>query len=196
MKKVLALIGALAVSSFGAHAATMTFEPLAQAGTSFQAVGSSYSEAGFTVTSASANGMYSAQTGNVGGYFGSTSLFENSFSGAVTLTESGGSAFALNSIDLAPVATFWPAGATVTFSGALNGGGTVSQSFTLDNTYIFQTFFFTGFSNLLSVSWTQDFPYHQFDNIVLNSAAVPEPGALALVALALVGMAALRRKQG
>jgi PEP-CTERM motif len=189
------LIGALALSAFSAQAATVvTFESLAQPGIDFQSVGTSYSEAGFTFASGNILGFVAAETGNTDSFFGSTALFENAPNAITTLTESGGAAFTLDSIDLAPALTAFPADATITFSGALSGGGTVSQSFTLNNSYLFQTFFFSGFTNLLSVSWSQNYAFHQFDNVVLNST-VPEPGALALVALGLVGMAGLRRKR-
>jgi len=82
----------------------------------------------------------------------------------------------------------------VTFVGTIFGGGTVSQTFTFDGApLVQQTFNFTGFTNLEKVEWMQDFPYHQFDNIVVS--AIPEPTTGLMVGLSLLGAAALRRRK-
>jgi hypothetical protein len=66
--------------------------------------------------------------------------------------------FSLLSIDLARNFDFDPA-PTVMFTRTLAGGGTVSETFTVTTPAgfpgAFQTFQFTGFSNLSSVSWDQ-----------------------------------------
>ena len=69
---------------------------------------------------------------------------------------------------------------SVTFTGTITGGGTVSQAFTTDAVLsTLETFNFTNFTNLVSVDWIQGLPFHQFDNInvtpTANSTAVPEP---------------------
>jgi hypothetical protein len=73
----------------------------------------------------------------------------------------------------------------VTFIGDLFGGGTVSNSFTLDGLFGSQTFVFSGFGSVTKMSWGQDPQFvgqtHQFDNIVAsanNGTAVPEPASL------------------
>jgi hypothetical protein len=86
---------------------------------------------------------------------------------------------------------------TVIFTGTLVGGGTVSETFSVTAVpppFEFQTFDFTGFTGLTSVSWVQDFAsqgLHQFGNVHL-STAVPEPCTLALLAIAIPLVAACR----
>ena len=57
----------------------------------------------------------------------------------------------------------------------------MTQSFTTDSLSTLETFTFnSGFTNLTQVTWSQDYPFHQFDNI--NVTAVPwETDALPVV---------------
>lgn len=178
------------------HATVIDFEALASSGGNVNR-GSSYTEDGFTLTT---NALFEFEsTGSASSVFtGSTALLNNFTNGQTVLTENGGNPFTLNSIDLAELkSNVVP---TVVFTGNLNGGGTVTQSFTLDGiAFGAETFFFApGFTNLLSVSWIQANPFHQFDNIVVNgtnSVSVPEPGALAIFGLGLLGLGAVRRRR-
>ncbi|MES2070085.1 MAG: PEP-CTERM sorting domain-containing protein [Pseudomonadota bacterium] len=196
MKKIIALslIAALSALAGAASATTITFDSLEQAGKGLQGM-PSYTENGYTLTGGS---FASAQQNLTGWYFGSASLFNNIGDGVTTLAKNDGTSFDFDSIDLAPLATAFGSGATVSFVGLVHGGGTVNASYTMNSGYAFHTFALTGFDNLDSVSWTESSPYHQFDNIVLKSSAeVPEPGSLALLGLGVLGLGAVRRrKQG
>ncbi|MBL8554606.1 MAG: PEP-CTERM sorting domain-containing protein [Phenylobacterium sp.] len=120
----------------------------------------------------------------------------------------GGGAFALFSIDLADIYNGQAGGLPLTtiFTATKAGGGTVTQSFTFDQTPGLKTFAFnTDFQNVVSVSWGGDLnsngtsPYGvQLDNIVVGEAVtggVPEPATWALMILGFgAAGAALRRR--
>jgi hypothetical protein len=117
----------------------------------------------------------------------------------IMLTHDNAMPFDLVSIDLARNFAFDPA-PTVTFTGVKAGGGTVTESFTVTvptGTAAFQTFAFTGFTDLTSVSWGQPVVasgLHQFTNIHLQpAAAVPEPSVPTLLAVGLLAVLASRR---
>ena len=161
-------------------------------------VSSPYMSQGFSLTSTSGGFVFnSPDTGNgssqpIGNnpyYAGANGLA--AFSPAtIILTQTNGDPFSLLSIDLARNFEFDPA-PTVSFTGTLAGGGTVSETFMVTtppppSPPSFQTFEFTGFTNVTSVSWDQPVftqGLHQFTNIHLSTGAVPEPAALTLLAL-------------
>jgi hypothetical protein len=174
-----------------ANATTITFDALEQSGTGAQVM-STYTESGFLLTAQ--NDFGSAFQGNTDFYAGSAGLLNNRGNELTTLTKVGGGTFSLNGISLAEASTIYGPGAIVTFIGNIHGGGTVSESFTVGNALAFTAYTFTGFSNLDSVTWLQTAPYSQFDNIVLDANAVPEPASLALIGLGIAGLVASRRK--
>ncbi|MCW3101087.1 MAG: hypothetical protein JWL77_6705 [Chthonomonadaceae bacterium] len=168
------------------------FLPNVSGGTVLQ--GNSVSQYGFTVTDAGNNDrLYSLAPDDVtvGNYTGSVALFNNTGAGITTLTQDNGDPFRLSSIDIGNLLlqSFSGGGADVTFIGSVQGGGTVTQTFTHGANDNLETVVFgSDFDNLTSVSFAQSSPANQFDNIVVNTsvvvAATPEPGSVAL----LVGM--------
>jgi hypothetical protein len=159
------------------------------------AVFSPYMSQGFMLTSTSGGFVFnspgtgngSPQTpGNNPFYAGANGLAAFA-PGTIVLTQTNGDAFSLLSIDLARSFAFDPP-PTVTFTGTLVGGGTVIETFTVTTSsppLSFQTFDFTGFTGLTSVSWNQGAisqGLHQFGNVHL-ATAIPEPNALTLLAL-------------
>lgn len=162
-------------------------------------VGDTYTSMhGFTLTAISAFRVVGESALN---WSGSAALNNDSFDDdkITTLTQTNGNPFTLTSIDLAELCLGFgicPSGApSVTFTGNLFGGGTVTQTFTLDGIeetsrpfLALETFSFrSDFTNLTSVTWSQVVPFHQFDNIVVDGMGsapgpinpVPEPAILA-----------------
>ncbi len=113
------------------------------------------------------------------------------------LSFANGSIFSVLSVDLAEYSTVVPDAVTVQFIGYHPDGSTVTESFTTDGIIDgtgpladFQTFSFTGFTDLTRVEiptsgWS-------LDNLVVS---VPEPAANALLAFGglLLGAWQLRR---
>lgn len=178
-------------------AVVIDFESLYENNNSTNNQGDSYSEDGFTLTKP--DDFYNFMSfGDLSPKFvGSTSLFNNTVGTTTTLTKDDGGFFSIFSIDLNELN--FDRVVTVNFTGTTSGGGTVNQSFTLDGIKsTVETFFFNAlFTDLTQLSWVQESPYHQFDNIVLDVAAVPVPAALPMMASGLLafGFVAYRRRK-
>jgi len=195
MKKHLIAAAFLALAASSSMAAVITFDSVAIGGAGL-AVVENFEEAGFSVSGP----LATIGSQFPGAYAGSAALFLANPGNVATLAKVDGGTFSLKAIDLSPLAPSWyGGGASITFTGNVHGGATLTQSFTVGADLGFTTYQFTGFDKLDSVTWMQASPFHQFDNIVVaesaaESAAVPEPGTLALFGVALAGIGALRRK--
>lgn len=177
-----------------AGAAVIDFQSLEVADGGTHDIGSSYSEDGFTISQPGAQPHPLAVFGTLESrYAGSTGLFNNTVSGLIRLTWSGGP-FSAFSIDLANLNG--QGNVTTTFVGTRSDSSTVTQSFTFDSFQSFTTFGFDDeFMDLVRLDWTQDSPFHQFDNIVVNQdGSVPEPAGLTLLAAGIGLLVRSRRR--
>jgi hypothetical protein len=137
----------------------------------------------FQVTAIAPNGFLSsfyAPGPDAFGFYAGSNAIGASTEATITLTRPDMQPFTMRSIDVARYFLFNESNdpVTLTFTGQQAGGGTVQQTFTIEAPIglpTFDTFTFSGFSNLVSVSWQQEVGpagvKHQFDNIRL----VPEP---------------------
>ena len=195
--------GVLAVAPPGARAGVIVldFQDLAVPGNTIAYYPGPYTSQGFTLNVSLGFNVYESNAGFF--YAGERGVGPISPS-AVELTRADGAPFTLGSIDLARNFAFDPA-PTVTFTGTLAGGGTVSQSFTVTTPVgqqAFQTFAFTGFNDVTRVTWNQP-PLadglHQFTDITFvtpdQAPSVPEPATLALFGVAACTGLALRRRR-
>ena len=200
---------ALAIAAAGtSHAAVIGFQALEHGGSGQQVVpgtGKFYSEAGYDFTSDAPLHNFATWGTASGNYFGSTALWNGDgtgVTGITRLTRTDGGAFDLLSIDIAELNLAGAGIAGVTFDAVFSGGGTTSASFTTDGSRAtgdlssFQTFAFTGFTDIVSVSWLQVTPFIQFDNVTVRSATdIPEPPAVGLFAAAVLALAVVGRRR-
>jgi hypothetical protein len=178
----------------GANAAIIDFEDLINNGAQFTYFGDNVNSGGFNFASTLHIGDNSAiaswTNGLPGFYTGSVSLFANYSDDVLRMTQVGGAAFNVTSIDLADV--FRGAGGqTVTLIGTRADTSTVTQNFVLgpDN---LQTFAVVGMTNVTSMTLDDGTSsFFQFDNI--NVSPVPEPATMAVVGIG--ALALLRRRR-
>jgi hypothetical protein len=185
-----------------ANSVTLNFASLSQAGSGMAGQGSTVSVDGFKFTSGdSAFDVWQSSNVNLPSLLASdTSLFEF-FAGSTTTVTDGGSAFSLDSIDLAPVLAGGNGSFTVSFTGTHPDSSTVTQMFTVNdsNPATLQTFDFSGFTDLVNVKFSQGINFglfgsqdtaYQFDNLIVTT---PEPRLLLPLMIALICLVAFAR---
>ena len=145
-----------------------------QNGSTWFAIGTSYVEDGFELVE-DGRSQFNFWRTNAPEYPGSVAIQIGSGGDTASLTQVNGGLFTLSSIDLATLYSTQPV--SVTFNGLKSDSSTVTQSFTTSALRAtLENFTFSpDFTNLVSVTWTQDVPYHQFDNINVSPIATAVP---------------------
>jgi hypothetical protein len=206
LKATIAVILGGGISAYGSI--TINFGSLSQSGSTFFSEGSSYTQQGFTFSSPDLYTWEKKSPNLPSLNAADTSLFEFFADNTTSVTDKGNAPFTLDSVDLAPLI----AGATgtfdVTFTGTFADLSTVTQTFSVSDTDKLQTFDFSGFTNVVSVSFVQGTnsgffgsqkTAYQFDNLVIASpvSSVPEPGSLplAITGVALAGFALYQKRK-
>ena len=153
---------------------TIDFETLAQVGIGFRSDSYIYDEKGFVFTdSRGINGLANYQAGNPY-YLGSTMLFNNT-EGDTSLSRQDGGTFDFVGIDLGKLKN--PESGPITFSGYRGSDLVVTETFNFDGNVGVQRFVpHNDFSCLTEIRWPQQFPHHQFDNVLVRPRSGPGPG--------------------
>lgn len=109
----------------------------------------------------------------------------------INMVQNGGGTFSLSALDAATGLAGFVGSSTITVTGNLFGGGTVSQD--LSVTTDWASYALIGFNDLLSVEFsnsngTAGVSIDNLDTARGGNQNVPEPGSLALFGLALAGL--------
>ncbi len=157
-----------------ASAQTIDFQDRECSGTGSVAQGNVVQEDGYSITKREGESFAFTVfcTGSTR-YPGSTALYNNTVNGLIKVTKDDGGSFA--AVEIKAVALNGPAFVTLNFTGTKAGGGTVLHQVTTDGrgpTGGLETFAFPNtFTDLVSLEWTQQSPFHQFDDLVLSAGS-------------------------
>jgi len=189
---------ALALAGSVRAADVIDFESLSNTGFPYFTAVGSYSEDGYklTVNGGLVNLLIAPSTDNLLQYAGSTTAFAGAGE-TVKLRRTDGAAFNFNSIDLTKLSVLNQGGNTVTFTGNFAAGGSITQNVTIGSAFGLQNNLFAGFTNLKSVTWTENSRVskdYQFDNINVSAVPEPETYAMLLGGLGLLAFMARRKK--
>ncbi|NEQ67282.1 MAG: PEP-CTERM sorting domain-containing protein [Symploca sp. SIO2D2] len=191
--------GSVLVAISTIHAALIDFESLeftaSPGDDQFQLIGSSYTEEGFRLEAPVTFANYSTDFIN---YPGSTAIYNNTPGTLTELNHILGNPFDLLSIDLSRLSPGL-GDQTVTFEGTFSDSSIITEAFTTTGDFGLQTFSFTGFENVVSVSWEQAFPFHQFDNIEVVASSspissVPEPASFGSIGVLVIFLTIIYRR--
>ncbi|BDQ32841.1 VPLPA-CTERM sorting domain-containing protein [Pseudodesulfovibrio portus] len=194
LRVLVSFVAAVAMAS-NAFAYTITFDDLETPG-SFTDFIHSYNSGSYLLDSADSVFIIAQQSSNF--YQGSAALWTYVSGSSARLQKSDSTTFSLESIDLirhydvtGQISTL----AEVTFNAYDSGNNLLGSQTVGSIGTAWQTVTFGDvFDNVALVTWSQDWPYHDFDNIVLGSPT-PIPGAIWLLGTGLAGLVGLKRRK-
>lgn len=196
---VVCVAGVLWSGAVSATPVTLDFEGFANppGGSGINSHGNNISEDGFDLFTNAAFGGFASYSSSSGFYRGSVAMFANQVGATTLITQTGGGAFSILSIALATT-NLLPTGTPLTITGVRSDTSIVQQAFSFDGTMTVYAFT-SGFTDLVSLSWTTDGTNGpQIDNVVVdgNPMAVPVAGHALLLSLVLPALLARRRLRG
>lgn len=170
----------------------LDFNELIESSNTF--VGNTYEKDGFRLT-ASGQGLY-VRGDSSPSYTGTPNLYSNEIGGSIELTLINGGLFTLLAIDLDTI--FETDISVITF--VTNNGDEEVFTTGEDQGNLQRHAFGLEFDEITSVTWYQDEPFHQFDNLELTkepfpSAVVPVPAAVWLFGSGLLGLVGIARRK-